>query len=82
MKRPVFVATLLAITFFAGIRTQQARSQQQPIAKATCTVPKSYGEFKGLSGSYFVFESSDGTIKTLTCEANNRWTPQIQILRQ
>ncbi|HTC46601.1 MAG TPA: hypothetical protein VK722_04740 [Candidatus Aquilonibacter sp.] len=82
MKKQLTVATLLTITFFVGIRTERAISQQQPTPKASCTVPKSYGEFKGMSGSAFIFEGDDGTIKTLTCETNNLWTPQIQILRK
>jgi len=82
MKKQLTIAILLTITFFAGICAERARSQQQPTAKAICTVPKSYGAFKGMSGSAFIFEGDDGTIKTLTCETNNLWTAQIQILRK
>lgn len=82
MKKSLLVAAILTITFFAGVCTEQARSQQQPSAKAVCIVPKGYGQFKGMSESVFIFEDDNGTIKTLTCETNNRWTAQIEIRRQ
>jgi hypothetical protein len=81
MKR-LGVVTLAALAFFLGAWTLKADPQDIPIAKARCTVPKSYGNFRGMSGSAFIFEDSAGTIKTLTCEPNNKWTPQIEIRRQ
>jgi hypothetical protein len=80
MKRLYMALTFLA--FFLGVWTEKADPQAIPIAKAQCTVPKSYGDFRGMSGSAFIFEDSAGTIKTLTCETNNLWTPQIEIRRQ
>ncbi len=81
MKRLGLVA-MAALAFLLGTWTVKANPQSLPTPKARCTVPKSYGDFRGMNGSGFVFEDSAGTIKTLTCETNNKWTPQIEILRQ
>lgn len=77
------MAALAALAFFLAVWTVKADSQGIPIAaKAVCTVPKSYGDFKGMSGSAFIFEDSADTIKTLTCDTNNKWTAQVEIRRQ
>ena len=70
------------LAFGSGSHVAKGKPQDQDItAKASCTVPKSYGDFKGMSGSVFIFENpANGTIKTLTCTKDG-WAPQIQILR-
>jgi hypothetical protein len=81
MKR-LGLIVIAALAFLLGAWTVKANPQSTPIPKAGCTVPKSYGDFKGMSGSGFIFEDNAGIIKTLTCESNNKWTPQSEILRQ
>jgi ABC-type sugar transport system substrate-binding protein len=77
------MAAIAALAFLLGAWTVKADPQTIPIpAKAICTVPKSYGDFKGMTGSAFIFEDSADTIKTLTCDSNNKWTAQIEIRRQ
>jgi hypothetical protein len=46
MKRLGMVA-LGALAFFLGAWTVKANPQDTPMAKARCSVPKSYGDFRG-----------------------------------
>jgi hypothetical protein len=83
MKKVLFGVAVLALTFLAGSFTVTGKQQtdQNITAKASCTVPKSYGDFKGMSGAVFIFENpANGTLKTLTCTSQG-WEPQIQITR-
>jgi hypothetical protein len=81
MKRMLTIAGLITIGFLAGTLVVKATPQQEILAKVSCAVPKNQGEFKGMSGSIFIFEDPQShTIKTLTCDQNG-WHPQIQITR-
>ncbi|HYL83786.1 MAG TPA: hypothetical protein VE263_06105 [Candidatus Angelobacter sp.] len=82
MKKGLVVTALVVLAIFVGTRSAKGKPQQTIAAKFSCSVPKDYGDFKGMSGPVFIFENqSSGTIKTLTCEADG-WHPQIQITRQ
>lgn len=82
MKKTLLVVAAIVASFLSGSMTAKGNLQQEVTAKASCAVPKAYGDFKGMSGQVFIFENpSSGTIKTLTC-ATDGWHPQIQITRR
>lgn len=82
MKKALVVVALVALAFFAGTRTAKGKPQQEIKVKFNCSVPRGYGDFKGMNGQLYIFESpNSGTIKTLTCDADG-WHPQSQIVRE
>ena len=81
MKNMLFAVLAVAIAFLAGTRVAGDSVQSGVAVQNSCVVPKSYGEFKGMTGTSFVFENSNsGIIKVLNCKGNN-WTPDAQITR-
>jgi hypothetical protein len=82
MKRVVkrtMIACSLILLFLCGWFESRSKAARIPRPAASCTVPKSWGAFRGAVMDKLIFEDSAGTIRLLGTDPMN---PCMTLSRQ